>query len=516
MADAEETLAVCGERRYTRKETLERVYRLANGLRGLGIGGNDSIAFMAYNSNEFLEALLAASILGARISPIYWHLGEKELAYTLGPKFNPKVLILDEEFLPPIDEIRAEVGNIEYFIALGDKPQSGLLSYENLLTKSSPQKPEDTVFRFGYSMFVADRRGSLKSLDAYLMANLPLYFLADFGPFLPSFNLHLYDRNVGLIATPIYHGSALVIAFFTTLIVGGSLVYMRKFDAEEFLRLIEKERVNATFIVPTLLHRILSLPQEVKSKYDLSSMRNLICLPSPVSLKKEVNEFFIRQGARRAVYYETYASPESGFISLLEPEHYVENPKRYQSVGKTIGSWGKVKIIDEERGRECGSNEPGTLFTHTWLHPYTSIKEGEEIRSSFREIGGEIYFNEEITAWLDDDGFLYIRGWRGDMVYSGGVSIPATEVEAAILEHPKVEDVAVVGIPDPEWGESVMAVVQLKEGEMATSEEIIDFAKERLSPYKKPKLVRFIDQLPMDYEGRVSKKGLRQKFSARG
>jgi acyl-CoA synthetase (AMP-forming)/AMP-acid ligase II len=232
-------------------------------------------------------------------------------------------------------------------------------------------------------------------------------------------------------------------------------------------------------------------------------------------LKKEVNEFFIRQGAERVVYYESYSSPESGLISLLKPEHYIENPKRYQSVGKIIGVGGKAKIIDEEGDRECGPNEPGTLFLQTLMHAYPTVREQEDTKSSFREIDGEMYFNEKMTASLDEDGFLYIQGWRGDMVYSGGVSIPPAEVEGVILEHPKVEEVAVIGIPDPEWGESVLAVVQLKQGETATSEEILDFAKERLSPYKKPKLVRFVDRLPLGSDGRISKKELKQKFSAR-
>jgi long-chain acyl-CoA synthetase len=293
-----------------------------------------------------------------------------------------------------------------------------------------------------------------------------------------------------------YHIGSLL-SVIPGLVYGGSFVYMRKFDPEDFLSLIEKERATFSFVVPTVIQRVLSLPEEVKSKYDLSSIKVLLsgAASCPVAFKKRINELFIKQGAKGSVFYELYGSSEAGAISTLNPRDYFENEERYKSVGKTIGA--RTRLIDH------------TLFVqNVFTSAISYVGEPDKTETLFRDG----FLDEGIYASQDSDDFLYVGERKKDMLKSGGVNIPAREVEEAILEHPGVEDVAIIGAPDEEWGEKVMAVVQLKKGESVTEGEIIDFTSQRLSSYKKPRIVKFVPELPRRDDGKMIKRELREMF----
>jgi long-chain acyl-CoA synthetase len=450
----------------------------------------------------------------------------------LGKEFHPQALILDPEFLPQVKELKEDTSNIRHLITTGDTP-SGFPSYEDLLSNSSPEPLKDPYFQISYVLFSAGTTGLQKGINLYDIVNTFINPHEFSGPvriknaerrsehlfrllnIVYRVGSHLVDDYKSLGATPFYHGGALIANWVLALVFGGSFVYMRKFDPEEYLRLIEKERVTTSFAVSTMIHRILSLPPEVKSRYDLSSMKLLITGAAycPAHLKRGINELFMCQGAKEPVLTEGYGSSEVAIVSVLNPQDYTEDPRRYYSVGRAMNA--RVKIMDGEK--ECPPGEQGAMFVQGLFTSSLDYIGGKErVEDGFRDIDGEKYFDEGVFASVDSEGFLYIGDRKKDMLKSGAVNIPSCDVEEVILEHPGVEDVAVIGAPDPEWGEKVMAVVQLKKGESVTEEEIIDFASRRLSSYKKPKIVKFLPSLPRREDGKMIKRELREMFFGGG
>jgi len=464
--------------------------------------------------------------------PVNWHLKGRDLSYILGEEFHPSVLVLDSEFLPRVEEIKEDIQNVHHLITTGDT-SCGLPLYEDLLSNSSPDPLKDPYFQIGYVVFSAGTTGLQKGINFYDIVNAFINPALFSGPvrikgserradllirelsIAYRANMHLMNGYKSLGVTPFYHGGASSANWLPALLFGGSFVYMREFDPEEFLRLIEKERITTSFVVATLIHRILSLPDSVKSKYDLSSMEVLLCTaaPCPSHLKRGINELFMRQGTKGPVFIEAYASSEVAAVSMLNPQDYTQDPHRYHSVGRVAHA--RVKIMNG--GKECLPGGQGAMFVQgLFINSLDYIGGKEKVEDSFRNIEGELYFDEGVFASVDSEGFLYIGDRKKDMIKSGAVNIPTCDVEEVILEHPKVEDVAVIGAPDPEWGEKVMAIIQLKKGESVTEEEIIDFASRRLSPYKKPKIVKFLPSLPRREDGKMIKRELREMFFGGG
>ena len=310
--------------------------------------------------------------------------------------------------------------------------------------------------------------------------------------------------NITLAAAPLYHGSPLATcgaAFF----FGGTVVMMRKFDPEEALKLIEKEKVSTAFMPPILLRRIMDVPG--KEKYDVGSMKSLVCAaaPCPAELKKKIVDFF------GPVFYEFYGSTDAMMNAILKPEHYQKYPDKMKSVGKVLDG-NKIKIVDED-GKEVPPNQPGEMvLSSVVVRNLEYHKDPEKTRESFMSIDGEMYFKEGEIGYFDDEGFLYIVDRKKDMIISGGVNIYPAEIEEVLLLHPSVLDAAVIGVPDEKWGESIKAVVVLRERKSATEEEIIEYCSEKLAGYKRPKSVDFTKELPRLPSGKLIKRELKEKY----
>ena len=286
---------------------------------------------------------------------------------------------------------------------------------------------------------------------------------------------------------------------------------MKKFNALDYFRLVEEEKITVSYAPPILLQRMLNIPKEEREKFDLSSMKVIICAaaPCPPDVKKGINELFMEQGATVPVFHEYYASSDGGLASVFNPKHYLDNAERYRSVGMTAGN---VKILDESKN-ECPIGQIGDLYINGGLSnviTYGGTK--DKASDNLLGLGGTYYWKEGTTGYLDEDGFLYITGRIKDMIISGGVNIFPDEIENVILGHPKVEDVAVIGAPDPEWGETITAIVQLKKGEISTEEELINYSRKYLAGYKKPRSIDFVDELPRHPDGKVLKRKLKEKY----
>jgi long-chain acyl-CoA synthetase len=287
---------------------------------------------------------------------------------------------------------------------------------------------------------------------------------------------------------------------------------MKKLDPEGWLTLIEKERANWAFAVPTILQRVLALPEEVKSRYHLGSMRALIsaAAPCPPEVKKAINGLFMAQGAQKPVFHEYYGSSEGGMFTLLVPEDYSEKESRYKSVGKPRAA--EVIVYDTENGRILGPYEEGlVLIRSAATMSLNYIGDEKKTHESLRTIDGKAYYDDGIMGYFDEDGFLYLSSRVKEMIITGGVNIYPNEIEHAICNHPSVLDAAIIPIPHEILGEVPMAYVQLKPGMSSSKEEIIEHLKNAgFSGYKLTNGIVFLEEFPRFIDGKIKKKILRE------
>ncbi len=522
---------VDGQARYDFRQVRERVFRLANALRDLGVRPKDTVAAMLYNSAEFLELFWACSLVGAPMPFVNWHLRGEELRRAIDLR-KPRVLVFDGEFSERIEGIGEGLPSVEHFVATGGRPApDGVLSYEELLESHDDAMPK-AEFLVALNPYTGGTTGIPKSSNffdsfGYLLSDLAEPPRADLKTFLEysvkafSF-LYWYGgseisdpvtHNIrSLVVTPMYHAGTIV-AWAPWMLLGATAVIMRRFDPEEFLRLIEEERVSWTFVAPTILQRVLALPEEVKRKYDLSSMHSLICAaaPCPPEVKRAVNELFIRQGAPGPVFNEYYGSAETAVVTILLPQDYLEKPERIESVGRARG--GDLRIYLEE-GRWAAPREVGrvmcrTASTLSLRYPGTE----ERLHESIRLIDGVEWYDDGLLGYMDEDGFLYLVSRVKEMIICGGVNVYPLEIEETILRHPAVFDVAVVRYPHRELGEVPIACVQLHEGMRVTEEEILSFCREQgLYGYKLPARVEFFEELPRHVDGKIIKRELEERY----
>ena len=536
LSEGEKTAIVTGEKRFSWNELKERVYRLANGLSGLGVNEGDRVSFMLYNSNEFIETLFGGSILGCLTPAVNWHSKGDELVHVLN-SVNTNTLVFDSDFLGNVLEVKDRLDGVKNFVALGEEIPDEMISYDVLINRSPNHKPENTVSYLGLHLFTGGTTGLPKSLNYYKFfnalfkrsdsvektlkeikkdnpatpADMPglIGSMAPILSLLPLLDYHKHENNL-ILPAPLYHAGVWIGAI-SFLLFGGKTVMMRKFDALEFFRFVEEESITVAYAPPILLQRMLNVPLTDREKYDLSSMKVIICAaaPCPPDVKRDINVLFMDQGATVPVFHEYYASSDGGLASVLNPKHYLDNPGRYRSVGMTAGN---VKILNLDGGL-CGAGEIGDLYINGGLSnviTYGGTK--DKASDNIIKIDEDYFWKEGTTGYLDKDGFLYITGRIKDMIISGGVNIFPDEIECVILKHPKVEDVVVIGVPDKEWGEVTKAIVQLKKGEAATEEEILKYCREHLMGYKKPRSIDFMDELPRHIDGKVLKRKLKEKY----
>jgi len=528
----EREAVVDGDRRYSYGELKERVLKLANALQGLGVRPKDRVAVMILNSGAFLEILNATSLIGATMPFVNWHLKGEELVKTINLR-KPKVLIFDADLMEQVQEIEDMLEATEHLVMLGESPPpEGKLSYEGLLDASPATRP-DVNFIASLNPYTGGTTGTPKSSNLYDSLSYALSDLAEppretyenFLPYTTRALSYFYwfggdricdpiTKNIRtLIVTPVYHAGTAA-GWAPCYMLGATGVFMRRFDPEEFLRLIEAERINWAFVAPTILQRVLALPEEVKKKYWLGSMRALICAaaPCPPQVKRDINELFTQQGAPDPVFCEYYGSSETAIITVLLPEDYLEDPRRYNSVGKA--RCGDLGIYVEEEGRWARPGEIGNVMGRTASTLSLRYPGSEDkLHESIKIIDGTEWYDDGLLGYVDEQGFLYLTGRMKEMIISGGVNVYPTEIEEVILRHPAVFDVAVVRLPHPDLGEVPIACVQLHVGKVAGEDDIISFCKqEGLFGYKIPARVEFFDELPRHIDGKIIKRELEERY----
>jgi acyl-CoA synthetase (AMP-forming)/AMP-acid ligase II len=490
---------------FTYEEFARRVYRLARSLIERGLREGDRVAILQYNCHTFLETYFAAALTNAILVPLNYRLSAKEIDFILRDS-EARILIAQADFSSktPSPESRPRALESTIWIDLPAPSQSTDLEYEGLLASASaeplpPRGPGDyAVAQIYYTSGTTGRPKGvmLTHRNGYLHA---LGTIAE---------LNLRDKDVWIHVAPLFH---LADAWATWAItwVGGTHVIVREFNPQAVLETMVREKVSLTNMIPTMLNLLIHHPGF--EAYTFPHLRVLLSGGAPIAPEtvRKIIEGFCCD------YVQTYGMTETSpylTLSLLKA-HLKSLPPKEQLFFKAktgrefIGI--SLKIV-RENGQEVLPNdqEVGEIIVKGDTVTPGYWKLPEETQKAFKD--GWLYTGD--LAVIDREGYVNIVDRKKDMILSGGENIYSTEVENILYQHPRILEAAVFGIPDPKWGEAVQATVVLKSGEQATAEEIIRFCKDHLAPYKAPKGITFLDQLPRTGSGKLFKKALRDPY----
>ncbi|MEO6026372.1 MAG: AMP-binding protein [Candidatus Binatia bacterium] len=490
------TAIVFDDTRFSWREWNARINQLAHALTGFGLQRGDKVAVMLHNCHQILEVGQAAVKTGLVTVPLNYRLRGREIQYIVDNS-DARALIVGEEFLPEIQPILTDMRGIveggHVMVGRGMAP-TPFRDYEGFIASQPASDPVDAAPP-GINAMVYTSGTTGRPKGVYRPGGIdPAVILA----VVQGFGLQP-GNEVHIVPAPLYH-SAPSLGAMLTIALGGTLVIMDKFDPEQFLALTERERVTSTFVVPTIVKRILALPDEVKRRYDPSSLRSLIvgAAPFPVETKKAAIEYF------GDCLYEYYGSTDAGLNTILSPS---EQRARPSSCGKPVGD-SDIRILDDD-GNDVPTGEVGNIYiTNTLVKAMTYYKDPEKTREAFR---GD-YMTVGDMGYRDAEGYLFIVDRKTDMVISAGVNIYPAEVEEVLHEHPAVLDVAVIGVPNEDWGEELKALVQLRPGATASADDLIDFCRTRMADYKRPRSVDFVAEVLRNPSGKLLKREIRAPY----
>ncbi|MBG0565069.1 acyl-CoA synthetase [Actinoplanes aureus] len=467
--------------------------RIARGLRATGLGAGDTVALLLPNGADILTAYFAAVQIGLHVVPVNWHLTGAEIGYILRDS-GARAFIAHERFASAA--LDADFSGDRF--AVGDIP--GFLPLETLGTGGSGRPDGRTlgalmVYTSGTSGRPKGVRRPLLGLDPDDVPPVSLWFFGLFG-------LRPFDGHVHLCCSPLYHTAVMNFAAIS-LQFGHTVVVMDHWDAEDFLRLVERHRVTHSHMVPTQFRRLLALPAETRAAYDVSSMRAMIhgAAPCPQPVKREMLDWF------GPVVIEYYAASEGGG-TLITATEWLERPG---SVGRAWPGT-RVRVLDDD-GKDAPAGTPGQVYLQMGDATFEYHNDADKTRASWRDR----MFTVGDIGYLDDDGYLFLCDRASDVIITGGVNVYPAEIESELAVHPSVGDVAVFGIPHDEWGEEIKAVVQPAPGVTPGPEltvSLIDFLAARLAKFKLPRTIDYVGELPRDPNGKLYKRHLRDPYWA--
>ncbi|MBN1380789.1 MAG: long-chain-fatty-acid--CoA ligase [Deltaproteobacteria bacterium] len=494
-------ILVSPDKRLTAGEVLDRSFRIANAFLKLGMKKGDKVGVLLKNSHQSVESFCGIMCAGMARVPLNMRNSAREHLYILNNS-ETKAVIAGEEYAGMIDSIRSEVETLEHVICVTGTPPKGVLNYEELIAKASPDEPDvqindDDIFRLSYT---SGTTGVPKGVVQHNRAAMTSFYnvLLD--------GLDIQKDDVVALTSPVTHASgAMILPHF---IRGAKVVILPGFDSKQLLETVEKERVTTLYLVPTTIVMLLNDPS--LKKYDLSSIKSIRYGASPIALEvlKQAIETFGN------VFLQGYGLTEGSMpLTLLTKEDHImdgseKKLKRLKSVGREV-TVAKVRIMGDD-GALLPPGEIGEIVAQSDQIMREYWKNPEATAESFQ--GGWLHTRD--MGYMDEDGYVFLMDRQGDMVVSGGFNVYPKEVEDVLYRHPAVLEAAVFGVPDPKWGETVKAAVALKQDRTATEDEIIEFCKQHLAGYKKPTSVDFVDALPKNDNGKILRKDLKAPYWA--
>ena len=489
--------------RMTFKELDQRVNRLAHGILHLGIRKGERVGMLLHNSCEFIEIDFALSKTGIVRVPLNARLTDKDHEYMLNDS-GANTLIFGEDFTETVQRMKPHVTTVKHFIRVSEGLSKAnilkAIEFEDLIRSGSVNEPsaeideEDLHTLFYTSGTTGKPKGAMLTQKSW--ANVAINLVLDYGP--------VTEKDVILNTQPLSHGAGFfVLPFF---IRGATNVLIPDVKPSIIFETIQREKVTVLKLVPTVLYQLTESPE--KTRYDLSSLHSIIYggSPSAAPRLKDAIQFF---GKKIAQLYGQAEAPMC-ISTLAKEDHHSDGPeewvKRLSSAGKPCLNV-EVKIVDEnDKELPCGEVGEVIVRGNHMMKGYWNLPEAtaEVMRNGWIHTGDMGYF--------DSQEFLFLVDRKRDVIISGAFNIYPKELEDVIAAHPKVKEAAVIGVPDEKWGEAVKAVVVPKSGETVTEQEIIDYCRDHMAGFKKPKSVDVVSELPRNPYGKVLKTTLREQY----
>lgn len=491
------------DRNLTFATLADHAARGATGLIATGLGEGGAVALMLRNDLPFLEAVLAVQASGANAVPVNWHFKAEELGHILSDS-GATHLVIHADLLGGVREaIPAHVVVVcvptppdvcaAYRIASeAAMAPRGLATWPEWV-ESLPRQHRTRRGGGGTMSYTSGTTGRPKGVRRAIVTD------PESRRQLDRLRREWFGFRDGMrtaLIGPLYHSVQLTYAL-GALRADSTIFLTPRFDAERVVRLIDQERLTHLHLVPIMMTRLLNLPDDVRRRYDTSSLEFVVhgAAPCPPDVKRAMIDWW------GPVLHEYYGSTEAGMISRCSSEEWMRRPG---TVGR---AWAgrRVAIYDCD-GELLPANAEGEIYVSVAPIPDFTYHKAESARRSIERDG--LVTNGDI-GYLDDEGYLFLRDRKSDVVISGGVNIYPAEIEAVVASHPGVHDSAVVGIPDAEYGEALAAFVEPRAGATVTAEDIRELVRGRLATFKVPRFVQMVDQLPRDESGKVYKRALR-------
>ncbi len=493
---------VSGKQRTTYMDMASRVTRLANGLKGMGVGRGTAVAVMAVNCPQYVEAYYAVAKLGGVFVPLNYRAKQEELDYMVNAS-ETQVLLVGERYLDLVAKLRPKFTGVREYICIDSKAE-GMRSYDELL-----QSPEEEMFvdidenDASILMYTSGTTAQPKGVVLTYLT-LSVYVTNTMNPADPG-----TPPDVTLVSVPFYHVAGAT-TMMSSIWGGRTLAILPQFDPQAWLDTVQREKVTHAFVVPTMLKRIME--HDHFDKHDISSLKLITygAAPMPYEVVRKAVDVFScglmnAYGQTESTSTLTFLGPEDHEVPKEQGPERETKLRRLRSVGRVMDDI--VVAIMDEKNEQLGPGEEGEICVSGSRIMREYYKQADETATAI--VDGWLHTGD--VGYLDEDGYLFITGRKKDLIIRGGENISTSEIEEVVSLHPKVDEAAVIGVPDVEWGEVVKAICVPNKGDQPTVDEIVGYCKERLASYKAPSYVAFVTELPRNPLGKVLKTELRKQ-----
>lgn len=492
--------------RLTYGTAVERVRQLASSVRELGIKPGDRVAALQTNCHQFIETYYATATLGATFVPLNYRAKPPEIEYMVTAA-DVKVLFVGDRYLDLVKQLQDKFTSVTHYVAM-ESTRPGMLHYEDLIAQGSSDLEDAEVDESDVSILMYTSgttslpKGVMLTYGDFTNYVVGTVEMADGSP-----------RGASLLCAPLYHiaGTA---NMMTALWAGRKIVVLRQFDPKEWLAAVQNEKISHAFVVPTMMKQLIDHPEF--PTFDLSSLENLSYggAPMPFPVIRRAIAAFPRGTGFVNAFGQTETTSTLTVLGPADhrldgsPQEVERNLKRLTSVGLPLPDV-EVRVLDEDN-KELPANDIGEVVIRT-----PRVMKGyagqESATAALLDADGWLHTRD--VGYIDEDGYVYLVGRKDDIIIRGGENIAPAEIEAVLHAHPAVDEAAVIGLPDVDWGQKIAAFVALRPGKTVNAEELSEFCRQRLASFKKPEMIRFVDALPKNPLGKILKKELRAQFA---